>query len=307
MNYNHLHYFIVLSETMHYTKAAEQLHISQPSLSNAIHNLEAELGIALFEKRGRNVVLTAYGKTFVSYASRALQEIAFGTQRLSDMKHDLNKTLRIGYLYTLSSQMLPTLLARFTKDYPEYSFDLYESDTMTGESTVELQEGLLSGRFDLVFLNRLMYKDNDFELIHIFDQNYVVLISENHPKASLKEFSLEDTIGLKMIQYRRRFGTKSEIQELFNKVNCPYEVLTEVEDEFGMLGYIKENLGYTIVPYSPTFKIEGVAVIPLVNPPFKRGIYLGYNKGRRDHHLISTFYRWVIKNKEAIQRESEVK
>ncbi|AXU28226.1 UNVERIFIED_CONTAM: LysR family transcriptional regulator [Clostridioides difficile] len=72
MNLNHLHYFRVLAKVEHYTKAATQLFIPQPSLSNAISILEKELDTFLFEKQGRNVCLTKYGRFFLTYVDKAL-------------------------------------------------------------------------------------------------------------------------------------------------------------------------------------------------------------------------------------------
>ena len=84
MNLNQLHYFAKLAEVEHYTKAALKLHITQPSLTHAIHLLEDELDVALFEKKGRNVVLTKYGKLF-------LKEIEPILNRLNDSIEILNK------------------------------------------------------------------------------------------------------------------------------------------------------------------------------------------------------------------------
>ena len=66
LNLYHLRYFVTLAHLEHYTKAAEELMITQPSLSHAISLLEKELGVSLFEKEGRNIVLTKYGKMFFS-------------------------------------------------------------------------------------------------------------------------------------------------------------------------------------------------------------------------------------------------
>ena len=72
MNLNQLTYFAVTARHQHFTRAAEELFISQPSLSYAISSLEEELGIRLFEKKGRNVVLTKYGRLFLGHVERAL-------------------------------------------------------------------------------------------------------------------------------------------------------------------------------------------------------------------------------------------
>ncbi len=75
MNLKHLQYFRVLAKTQHYTKAAAQLYITQPSLSQAIGELEKELNIKLFEKVGRNIKLTKYGQYFLTYVENGLEEL----------------------------------------------------------------------------------------------------------------------------------------------------------------------------------------------------------------------------------------
>ena len=80
MNLNQLYYFVALAQTEHYCKTAEMLSITQPSLSHAISNLEDELGTILFEKRGRNIALTKYGKIFLEYATEYLQILEAGVK-----------------------------------------------------------------------------------------------------------------------------------------------------------------------------------------------------------------------------------
>lgn len=80
MNLSQLYYFCKLAELQHYTQAAQELYITQPSLSGAISTLESELGVDLFQKRGRNVYLTKYGKEFYQYVSAALRELDKGIE-----------------------------------------------------------------------------------------------------------------------------------------------------------------------------------------------------------------------------------
>lgn len=82
MNLDYLRYFLKLAETRHYTKAAEQLCIAQPSLSHAIRQLESELGVPLFEKKGRNTSLTRFGEEFLSCAQRTLSTLDEGVLAL---------------------------------------------------------------------------------------------------------------------------------------------------------------------------------------------------------------------------------
>lgn len=85
MNLNQLQYFVVLARYEHYTKAAEELEISQPSLSHAMTTLERELGTRLFQKKGRNVVLTKYGRMFREYVEEALKILDLGIRKTREM------------------------------------------------------------------------------------------------------------------------------------------------------------------------------------------------------------------------------
>lgn len=88
MNLNQLHYFVTLAHIEHYTRAAEMLSITQPSLSHAISMLEQELETNLFEKRGRNVVLTKYGKVFLEYVEEALKILDSGVKKTRALTSD---------------------------------------------------------------------------------------------------------------------------------------------------------------------------------------------------------------------------
>ena len=86
MTLQELRYFCVTADVLHYTRAANLLYISQPSLSYAIGKLEKELGVPLFEKNGKKVSLTKYGKEFFPYAKRALSEVSNGIDHLQEMQ-----------------------------------------------------------------------------------------------------------------------------------------------------------------------------------------------------------------------------
>ena len=91
-----LQYFTVLSETLHYTRASEKLHISQPSLSYAIGELEKELGVKLFQKENRKVALTAYGQQFLSYVEKSLALLSEGEQVIRQMAENAPQIVNFG-------------------------------------------------------------------------------------------------------------------------------------------------------------------------------------------------------------------
>ena len=119
MNLLHLYYFCKLAELQHYIRAAAELYISQPSLSGAIASLESELGISLFQKRGRNIYLTKYGKEFYGYVHEALQTLDTGIAIAKEHAGELSGTIEIGSISTIQSDYLPLVISAFREIYPQ--------------------------------------------------------------------------------------------------------------------------------------------------------------------------------------------
>ena len=99
MNLNHLSYFRILAKLEHYTQAAEELSITQPSLSHAMSTLEKDLGTYLFEKQGRNIKLTKHGKIYFEYVDRALSELEKGEKKIRELSNVSTGTIELGYIY----------------------------------------------------------------------------------------------------------------------------------------------------------------------------------------------------------------
>lgn len=149
MNLLHLRYFVELAGTQHYTCAAEKLCITQPSLSHAMAQLEAELGVPLFEKSGRGVVLTPYGKQFLSCAQQTLLTLDAGVEELRRVGRG-EGLIRLGLLRTLGVEFVPMLAERFLKANPGKNIRFSFSTGVTGE----LLEGLTARKYDMVFASR---------------------------------------------------------------------------------------------------------------------------------------------------------
>ena len=114
MNLNHLYYFKMLAETEHYTQAANMLDITQPSLSHAISQLENELNCYLFEKQGRNIRLTKYGKIFYEYVTKGLSEIELGQKKIDAITSPNQGWINLAFIYTLGYRYVPVSYTHLT-------------------------------------------------------------------------------------------------------------------------------------------------------------------------------------------------
>ena len=141
MNLYHLRYFVTLAKLEHYTKAAEELCITQPSLSHAISLLEKELGVTLFQKEGRNIVLTKCGKIFLEKVKESLKILDNSILELKSISNG-EGYIDLGFLRTLGTNFVP----RLAKSYIENNKDnfaiweKYAGDTFWGSYIASMRE-----------------------------------------------------------------------------------------------------------------------------------------------------------------------
>ena len=166
----YLKYFSELAKIQHYGKAAKALNISQPGLSHAIKSLEEEYGVPLFQKEGRNVSLSHYGKELM----KDVDEILGAYLRLEERAVGLRteeKTVRIGSVYPLAPGTIPHMLKEFGATFP---FIIYN------RMTPEIAEGLLDGKYDIGFCSDLL-KSDEIEYYPIRDSYIAVVVPKGQP------------------------------------------------------------------------------------------------------------------------------
>ncbi|CAM3653112.1 LysR family transcriptional regulator [Erysipelothrix urinaevulpis] len=296
MNYNHLEYFLVLARTQHYTKAAELLHITQPTLSIAMNKLEADLNVTLFEKIGRNVQLTQCGKEFITYIERAFLLINDGVEHIHQLQSDQSNHIRIAFLYSLTADYIPGLIDLYYKTYPNNNviIDIFESDTKSGEGTYEMIQGLRQGRFDAIFINRIALTSPSEEITPLFDQDYVAILPKTTIYQGKKSIDLSDMASKSLIQYANRYATRNEILDLFSEIGETPKVLTEIDDELSMLALIEKNIGYAIAPMKMIYESRDVYCLPIHKPKYKRTIYLVTRKDINESDNLRNFKNFVM-------------
>ena len=116
INLQAIRYFAMVARYEHYTKAANELYITQSTLSKAIEGLEDELGVKLFEKQGRNVRLTFYGRILRDYVQRGTAEIEKGVMTVQTLANEQSGTVRLAAIYSAGSLLLPQYMKGFSEE-----------------------------------------------------------------------------------------------------------------------------------------------------------------------------------------------
>jgi LysR family hydrogen peroxide-inducible transcriptional activator len=177
MEMHQLRYVVAVARTGNFSRAAEQCHVSQPSLSQQIRKLEDELGERLFLRLKRQAKLTASGAAFVRRAERILAEVDAARREVADAQHLLCGTLNLGVLPTIAPYLLPLVLPRFHRRYPGVEIVVHE------DTTAQLLKQALAGEIDLA-LASLPIADGRFEVRLLFVEELWVALPPGHPLAA---------------------------------------------------------------------------------------------------------------------------
>ena len=302
MNLNHLQYFRVLAQSEHYTHAANELNITQPSLSHAIASLEKELGIYLFEKQGRNIKLTKYGRIFYEYVERGLKEIDMGEKRICDLASVHNGRIDLGFIYTLGSHYVPHLIRDFLsiEDNRNISFSLKQGNT------TELLQGLKDEKYDIAFCSYVEHQP-DINFLPIAQEELVVIVSHNHPLAAYDEISLLQIKDEPLVYYDRESGIRPLIDKLFATLHIRPNVICEVEEDSAVIGLVDINYGVAVVPDIAMIANFSVKKLKIIDPPHERYIYLSTIKNRYLPPAVHTFCNYIVHNTTLSNPHSNVK
>ena len=260
MNLAQLSYFRHLAKIQHYTRASEELHISQSALSHSIASLEDELGCSLFRKEGRNVYLTDDGRVFQNYVDQGLAAIEQGVAELQQRHGMLTGAIEIGAIATVRSGYLPAAMKAYTDQYGS----LVEFHVAQGE-TGPLNQRLEQGVYDLVIAGP--HHKPDIECKTLFYQQLVVAVRRDHPLASLKSIHWDNLVGHTVNTYRRGIMVGETLEAFLKATNAPVEKLTLVrnyEDEvmLGALAVHESSVALTMLT-SNLLPDPNMVIIPL--------------------------------------------
>lgn len=289
MNLQHLRYFITLANLEHYTKAARQLHITQPTLSHAISIIESELGVTLFEKKGRNISLTDNGKTFAKNIQEALNLI---DDSVATLQAQTLKTfdIKIVLLRVLSHRVIPNLTRQFLTDNPNSpaNFIFYNDSGMTED----LLRGLTDGRYDLAFCSKID-SHPQITYIPIAVQDMVIVVPKSHPLTEKETVTIADTIAYPQIWFSKKSGVRPVVEKLYENQMDQVNIQFEIEEDETIAGLVAQNFGIAILPKLDFLKTLDVEIIELDELKNSRYYYMAYLNNIAQPPAIKSFINYV--------------
>ena len=218
-----LQYFSTLARVLHYTHAAEELHISQPTLSYSINELEKELGVRLFEKQNRKIFLTESGERFLPYVKKAMQLLDEGVDVTRQTAGQATMNVRIGYFHSISASLIPSLVEK-----------VYHSDVnsrirfqFTEDTSFDIFNKLKNGDLDLAFC---AHRDDWADSITIMKQPLYLAVPADHALASKEFVSFMDFAREPMVMLDKPSSLRMLTDRIFSRHGIIPNVVFEVRE-----------------------------------------------------------------------------
>src|SRR5713101_3181882 len=282
MELRHLRYFVAVAEELNFTRAAEKLHLAQPSLTRQIHNLEDELGVRLLNRAKSQVALTEEGRSFLVDARRILAlatESILAVQRLSRGE---SGQLNIAYLSNFDFQLLPETLAAFRQTFPHIALNLFD---MTPAEQVRAME---ARKIDLGFVGLPPPAGaRQLQWESIARQRTIVVLPVKHPLARKRQVNLGElkTMFFVGLSEKTHPGFRDWLNETCRPAGFTPRVLQDAELEPALMTFVAEGLGVTLArEHIKKLPHPGVTFRPLA-PSVKSDYCIAWNRSNDSRAL----------------------
>lgn len=264
---NKLQAFLLLLTYKSFTRAAEELSISQSAFSQSIASLEKELGVILFKRKRNNIELTPEGYELLLPIRAAYEQETLLKKKAMEIKRLINGEIRIGSFSSVTSQILPDIVSKFSDLYPQVKFAFFQGDYNS------IEEWIKKGKVDIGFVSPKAVVS--VETLPLYEDEFSVVFPCGHKFEKLDSVELEHIARENYIQVEE--GNFAEPIEAFNNKNLSPSVRIKLHDDYSILSMVERNLGISIIPnlFLETGKFN-VDSRP-INPPIKRCVSIAYN------------------------------
>lgn len=291
MERNQLKYVIEVARYENITRAAEALHIAQPSLSSQILKLEQELGISLFERCRRRVYLTEAGRNFVYQAKQILNSMEQLEKDMKDYAARRTGSIQIGALPTMVSLGIPDMISEFRDQYSSLEVTLREMGSSGLYQSVNI------GELDVAFaILDHDFPDEEIHRIQLMESGVVAVVNTANPLSKQKELSLHALKGQHIISSSADFSFPNYYLTPLVQQNIPHmvsSICNQIESSFAL---VEKNFGITFCSeeISRHYTYKNVVYIPVREIP-SRKIYLIYKKSPEYHPTLQAFIEFILK------------
>ncbi|HWK22977.1 MAG TPA: LysR substrate-binding domain-containing protein [Ureibacillus sp.] len=286
MEFRLLEYFMTVCETLHFTKAAEKLRISQPTLSHQIKLLESQVGTPLFERVGKKVYITHAGECLLEHAEKAFFELEQAQIKINEIRGLQRGELIIG---CSGSHLLTSSIISFNQQYPKINLSIKEL------TTEETKEEILHNRVDLgiIFIDDL---NDHLDSTPLFTEELLFVVSANHPLANLSSIELEELQNVPLTLMPKKYLIRKLIDESCKVLDFELQPKIELTNLGALQQMVSKNEIGTILPksYLAGMNDPTIRPIPIIGPVPRKTVGVVYQKKAFIDTTISMFINFLV-------------
>jgi DNA-binding transcriptional LysR family regulator len=278
MDVRDLQIFLSVSKHLNYTRAGEEINLSQPSVSVRIHQLESELRVKLFEQLGKKVVLTDAGQLLVPYANRVIAAVDDAHHAVDELQGLERGSLRIGASTTPGMYLVPQVVARFKRSHPKIDIHLRIKDTR------EVEDGVLNNEFDFGFVGGHLAAAEVSAHAWLTDE-LLLVVSPDHRLRNKKTVRKQDLEGESFIVRESGSATRATIVTQLQQANFELETVIEMENPESIKKAVQSGLGIAFISkfaIATELKAKTLTAIRVRNLTINRELKIVH---RKDKHL----------------------
>jgi DNA-binding transcriptional LysR family regulator len=288
MELQQLEYFRVVARTEHVTQAAEELAITQPALSRAMARLERDLGVALFDHRGRSVKLNRYGHAFLRHVERALAAVEEGRRELIDLADRDAGVIAFGFAHALGTTVVPDLIASFRQEHPRARFQLLQN-----ASHIILEE-LEAGDVDLALVSPVPPTSERIESIELASEELFLVVPHDHRFAKRTSVRLSELRDDTFVCLREGYGLRTLTDHFCEQAGFTPKIAFEGEEIATLRSLVAVGLGVAIIPAASSPAESTPPQLHISEPICRRSIGLLWEPARYQPELAQAFRHHII-------------
>ena len=284
MEVHQLRYFCAVARHGTFTRASEVEHVAQPSLSQQVLKLEAELGARLFDRLPRSAKLTVFGKAFLPKAERILRELEAAKIELRDMSGNEKGEVVVGIIPTIAAYLLPKLLNNFSLQHPLVTIKVFE------DITPVLLQRLHEGTIDIA-VAALPIPGRDLASVELFEEKFYAVLPEKYDLATRASISLAELNREPFLLLKEGHCFRDSVIAACQKAKVSPSVVFESGQFATILAMVAAGMGVSAVPAMAVQPQAGCKFIPISGKHSTRKVGLVISR----HHYQSRAQRLLMK------------
>src|SRR5213596_1666237 len=284
MELHQLRYFVAVADEGNFSRAAAKVRVAQPSLSQQIRKLEAEIGQPLFDRLPRSVVLTEAGRCLLEYARQILASIDDARRSVDELKGKIAGDVAVGAIPTVAPYVLPELVITFQKHYPDVTLHIVE------DATAGITRRIEAGELD-VALASTCQQSPTLRVELLGKEPLLALVPEGHPLAKESVVSFDDLKSRRFLLLHEMHCLSQQVHHLLESRRLYLEVALAGSQLSTIANMVAAGIGLSIVPQMMVkhHATPGCVSVPFAEPVPERELNVLYNPLRFQSKAAAAF------------------